>query len=153
MHLERLSTLFKKSAIYMVLVFTVAGSLAVGGVLTGALAAPVTAQPTCENDPEGLCTATPPPRTQAAIDCKEGTDPGNCAITRRITQLINMLSAMVGIVVVGMIIWGGIQYTAAKDDPQALSAAKGKIRNAIIALLMYFFMYSFLQWLVPGGII
>jgi Na+/phosphate symporter len=65
---------------------------------------------------------------------------------------INVLSALVGVIVVIMIIVGGIQYSAAGDDPQKVAAAKSKITNALLALFLFIFMYALLQWLVPGGI-
>lgn len=76
----------------------------------------------------------------------------NCAIYAYLLIFINGLSAMVGIAVVGMIIYGGIQYSMSADDPQKVSAAKDKIKNAIIALVAYISLYAFLQWLIPGGV-
>jgi hypothetical protein len=50
-----------------------------------------------------------------------------------------------------MLIFGGIQYTTSGSNPQAVSAAKKKILNVVIALVAYALLYSFFQWLVPGG--
>ncbi len=69
-----------------------------------------------------------------------------------INTFINMLAAGTGVIIVLMIVLGGIQYSTAGANPQAVNAAKSKIVNAILALLMFLFMYTFLQWLVPGGI-
>lgn len=77
----------------------------------------------------------------------------NCGIYAYLVLFINALSAMVGVVVVGMIIMGGIQYAMSADDPQKVSAAKDRIRNAIIALVAFIFTYAFLQWIVPGGVL
>jgi hypothetical protein len=76
----------------------------------------------------------------------------NNPIVKDLNQAVNFLSAAVGVVVVGTIILGGIQYTMAGDNPQALGAAKQRIINGLIALLAFLFMYAFLQWLVPGGV-
>jgi hypothetical protein len=73
-------------------------------------------------------------------------------ITKDIQQLIDVVAIGVGVVVVAMIIIAGIQYTASRDNPQAVQAAKSKIVNAIIALIAFTFIYTFLQWIVPGGI-
>ncbi len=67
-------------------------------------------------------------------------------------RIINFLAAGVGIVTTIMIIVGGIQYASAGPNPQAVASAKKKIVNAIIALLAYFFLYGFMQWLIPGGL-
>lgn len=75
-----------------------------------------------------------------------------CGIIGYIITFINILSGLVGVVIVIMIAVGGIQYTTARDDPQAVAAAKGRIRDAILALVFYLFGFAFLQWLIPGGI-
>jgi len=69
-----------------------------------------------------------------------------------INTLVTALSALVGVVVVGVIIMGGIQYSAAGDNPQALTAAKKRITNGLIALLAFALTAAFLQWIVPGGL-
>ncbi len=78
---------------------------------------------------------------------------GNCGIIRYLVMFINILSALVGIVVVGSIIYGGIQYSMAGSDPSKIGEAKNRIRNALIALLFFIFGYSFLNYLVPGGVL
>lgn len=69
-----------------------------------------------------------------------------------INVVVNFLSIGVGVVVIAMIIIGGIQYSAAGDNPQALTAAKQRIINALIALAAFLFIFAFLQWLIPGGV-
>jgi len=76
----------------------------------------------------------------------------NCAPVAYVQLAINILSAAVGVIVVIMVAVGGVQYTASKDNPQQTAAAKERIRNALLALVAYIFMFAFLQWLVPGGI-
>jgi len=85
-------------------------------------------------------------------DCKDEDLSKNCGIVRYLRVFINALSRLVGVVVVIMIIVGGIQYSSAGSDPQKIASAKSKITNALLALLVYIFMYAFLQWVVPGGI-
>jgi hypothetical protein len=67
-------------------------------------------------------------------------------------SLINFVAIGVGVIVIIMVIIGGIQYTTAGGNPQAVSAAKKKILNAVIALVAFLLLYSFMQWLVPGGV-
>lgn len=85
--------------------------------------------------------------------CSSGLDKSQCGITNVLVAAIRVLSGLVGVVVVAMIIIGGIQYAAARDNPQAVAAAKQKIINAVLALVFYFCIFGFLQWLVPGGIV
>jgi hypothetical protein len=77
----------------------------------------------------------------------------NCGIVAYLVVFINILSAIVGIVVTIMIVWGGIQYSSSRDNPQQTQEAKTRIRNAIFALVFYLFIFAFLQWLVPGGVL
>jgi hypothetical protein len=82
------------------------------------------------------------------------TSPGTCSIVQEyINPLIKFLSALVGIAVVMSVVIGGIQYSAARDDPQAVGAAKKRISNAIFALIVYLFLFALLNFLVPGGLL
>lgn len=92
------------------------------------------------------------------IDAQEGG--GNCKssslsqcgiMTQYVYPLINFLTALVGVAVTISIIVGGIQYASSAGDPQAASAARKRITNAIIALVVFIFLYSLLNFLMPGG--
>lgn len=65
---------------------------------------------------------------------------------------INLLTAFAGIAITGAVIFAGIEYSTAGGNPQAAAKAKGRITNALIALLCLVFLFAFFQWLVPGGI-
>lgn len=86
-------------------------------------------------------------------DCKGGTSKEQCGITAYIVTATQILSAAVGIIVTIMIVWGGIKYSMSKDNPQETAAAKNTIRNAIIALVFYFFTIALLNNIVPGGVL
>lgn len=89
--------------------------------------------------------------TSIRAGAPEGSDE-HCAILDYLMIFINALSGLVGVIVVAMIIYGGIQYSAAGDDPSKITEAKKKIINALLALAVFLFTYAFLQWIVPGGI-
>ncbi|MBA3757252.1 hypothetical protein H0X09_00070 [Candidatus Saccharibacteria bacterium] len=74
------------------------------------------------------------------------------AVVKKLQLLVNFLSIGVGVVVVAMIIFGGIRYIMAGDNPNAVTEAKNHITNALIALLAFIFVSAFLQWLIPGGV-
>lgn len=82
-------------------------------------------------------------------DCKELNE-NDCGIIKIIRIAINVLSAVAVLTIVIAVIVGGIQYTSSRDDPQAIAAAKGRIVNALIALVVFVFFYTILAWLVPG---
>ena len=69
-----------------------------------------------------------------------------------INPAIKFFSVGFGVIVTIMIIIGGIQYSAAGADPQAVANAKKKIYNALLALLAYGLLYAFLQFIMPGGV-
>ena len=73
-------------------------------------------------------------------------------IVRNLNNIVTVLSGLVGVVVVGTIILGGIQYAMAGDKAEAGSAANPRITNGLIALLAFLFIFAFLQWLIPGGV-
>ncbi|CAN5400391.1 hypothetical protein BH10PAT3_BH10PAT3_5520 [soil metagenome] len=90
----------------------------------------------------------------APNDCNDSANltKENCGIIKYLLIFINLLSALVGVVVVGSIIYGGIQYSSAGGDPQKVASAKKRILNALVALIAFIFMYAFLQYIVPGGV-
>lgn len=87
-------------------------------------------------------------------DCTdEDINQSNCKIVDYIVTFTRALSGIVGIVIVIMITVGGVQFSTSRDNPQALAAARGRIINALLALVFYMFSFALLQWLVPGGIL
>jgi hypothetical protein len=82
-------------------------------------------------------------------DCsKHGCD----FVDKYINPSINLLSLTFGLIAVISLIQAGIQYIMSTGDPQKTSQAKSRITNTIIAVIAYLFLYSFLQFLVPGGL-
>ncbi|MCE7936390.1 hypothetical protein DYH10_01160 [Candidatus Saccharibacteria bacterium CPR2] len=77
----------------------------------------------------------------------------NCIITEILVPIVRFLLVGVGVVVTVMIVLGGIQYLTSEGNPQRIAAAKSKIMNALIALLIWAFMGLILNWLIPGGIL
>lgn len=78
--------------------------------------------------------------------------PNQTPFMKRIATYIRWLVVGIGILSVFGVIVAGIQYSAAQDNPQAIAAAKGRITNIVIGILIYLFMFAALQWLIPGGI-
>lgn len=76
---------------------------------------------------------------------------GMSAVSGWLKTFINLFSAVIGVGAVIMIIFAGIQYSAARDNPQAIQAAKQKIYNVLIGLGAFIFLWAFMQWLIPGG--
>lgn len=81
------------------------------------------------------------------IGCK---GKGN-AITDAAFAIIRFLTNGVGLIVIGSIIVGGIQYSAARNDPQATAQAIHRIQSTLIALVIYIFGYAILNYILPQG--
>jgi hypothetical protein len=73
-------------------------------------------------------------------------------VGKYVNPAINLLSLSFGVIAAISIIAGGIQYSVSAGDPQKVSNAKKRILNTIVAIVAYMFLYSFLQFLVPGGL-
>jgi hypothetical protein len=87
-------------------------------------------------------------RTSINIGC---TGQGNPAVDL-LFAVLRFMVAGVGVVVIASVIVGGIQYSTSQGEPQKQAAARGRVVNALLALLLYLFIFAILQWLVPGGI-
>lgn len=94
----------------------------------------------------------------ACENCKDSTVPGvqKCLstnpIVRDLNKVVNFLAGAVGVITVIMMIVGGVQYSLARNKPEAVSAARKRVLNAVIALVAFMFIWAFIQWLVPGGV-
>lgn len=92
------------------------------------------------------------PSPQDVSDCDGGSCINDNYIVIMAKWAINILSAVVGVVVVAVIVFAGIEYSSSGGDPNRTAAAKSRIINAIVALAAYMFLYIILQWLIPGGL-
>jgi hypothetical protein len=84
-------------------------------------------------------------------NCKTSNVDGCSALLDALFAIIRFLSAGVGIVVIASVVWAGVQYASARDDPGETSKAKDRIRNSLIALLIFIFGYAILNYIIPAG--
>lgn len=89
-------------------------------------------------------------------DCKQKDykqlSQGNCGIMKIIVVITNFMAGISGVIIVAALVWGGIMYSMAGNDPSKVQAAKKRIYSALTALLLLVFGYAIIQWLVPGGL-
>jgi Type IV secretion system pilin len=90
-----------------------------------------------------------PVKTSINIGCEGKGNP----IMDALFAVIRFLSAGVGLVVIASIIFGGIQYTSSRGDPQATAKAIERIRSSVIALIIFIFAYALLGYLIPAGVL
>jgi len=101
-------------------------------------------QQTCEN---GTCVGS------LGSDPDANCTNGQCDLIKKyVNPSINLLSLSFGLIAVGSLIAGGIQYSTSVGDSQKVSNAKKRIFNTLLAVVAYLFLYSFLQFIVPGGV-
>lgn len=92
-------------------------------------------------------------------DCEEGqeeiaNDPANGgAIIVYLKMILKLLNIAIGMIIILMLIIAGVQYITSAADPGQVKAAKDRIMNAIIALVLYMLMFAILNFLIPGGIL
>jgi hypothetical protein len=72
------------------------------------------------------------------------------AITDMVFALIRFLTAGAGLFIIGSLVVGGIQYSIARGDPNAMVAATNRIRTVLFSLLVFIFAYAILNYLIPG---
>lgn len=77
---------------------------------------------------------------------------GSDAIVGILRIIILIVSVGVGVVAVGGIVYGAILYAGAQDNQDQVRQSIKVIRNVIIGLLLYIFMVTILNFLVPGGV-
>lgn len=84
------------------------------------------------------------------VEC--GGTTGGDAFIHIIGQVINILTAGVGILAVGAVIYGAILYGTSGDMPENMKKAKEIWINTVIGLVLFAFIVVITNFLVPGGI-
>lgn len=66
--------------------------------------------------------------------------------------VLNIMTAGVGILAVGGIVYGAILYTTSSQSADQTKKAKDVIRDVAIGIVAYAGIYLLLNFLIPGGI-
>lgn len=81
-----------------------------------------------------------------------GGDIENSGVWGILILTIQILSAGVGVLAVGGIVYGSILYTSSGGNPEQTKKAISIITNVVIGLLAYIFMFAIINYLIPGGL-
>lgn len=103
--------------------------------------------------PEGTTFTSGPIETDCEPPEGEALSRANCGIINLLVIGINFLSAVAGIAIIASLMIAGFQYMTAQDDSGKIQKAKSRIIQTLVALTLFIFMYAFLNYLVPGGVI
>ena len=92
--------------------------------------------------------------TTNIIDCEssEGDGIENSGLWNLLLTVINILSAGIGIAAVGGVVYAAVLYSSAGANADNVKKAKGMFVNIGIGIVAYILMYSFLNYLIPGGL-
>lgn len=86
------------------------------------------------------------------LDCKDGAPDTSGmkivdVVTRVAVAIIELLIRLAGLVAVGFILYGSIQYITSQGEPEGLNHAKSTIANALIGLIIVVLAVSIIQFL------
>lgn len=109
--------------------------------LSVGLVTPVTVGAACDDATAGLGAALDP-----ACAKGEGQRTELFGDNGVITQIINIMLFIVGILAVIMLIFGGIRYVTSTGDQTRVTAAKNTIMYAIIGLIVSILGYALVTW-------
>ncbi|MFZ2835742.1 hypothetical protein D3C85_848350 [compost metagenome] len=88
------------------------------------------------------------------VNCNEtgGEDVNNSGVLGILKLVINIMTAGVGILAVGGIVYGSILYTSAGASSEQTKKAISIITNVVVGLIVYALMYAITSFLIPGGL-
>jgi hypothetical protein len=107
----------------------------------------------CTLPSKDFITKPPAPDPVDRKDCDQPKiDETNCGIVKYVNQAFSLISGVVILGVIANIIISGIMYSMSQGDSGATAKAKARIVQAVLAMFLYFSLYAFVQWLIPGGV-
>ena len=111
-------------------------SLAAALIVSVGLAVPALAQTAQDQINNGLCSGSNLQFTDNPGQCNVAGSDATTRINDIVHTIVNLLSAVVGIVAVIMIIVGGFRYITSGGNDTSVTAAKNTILYAIIGLVV-----------------
>lgn len=106
-----------------------------------------------DGQPDSACkTKTSIIKVDCDLDGDGQTDKDANPIWGLLLMVVNILTAGIGIVAVGGIIYAAILWTTAEDKNAQIVKSKETIFNVVVGLVAFALLYSFLQFLIPGGV-
>lgn len=70
---------------------------------------------------------------------------GKAAIYAYLQAAVNIFEGLLGIAIVLAIVISGVQYILSAGSPDATKSAKGRLTNAVLALVLYLLMFGILK--------
>ena len=91
-----------------------------------------------------------PAQAQSRFGLEYGEDVflGERDVRETIFQIVNIVLGIVGIIFLGLVMYGGYLWMTSSDEPEKQNRAKGTIRNAVIGLLIIFAAFGITQFIL-----
>ncbi len=100
--------------------------------------------------PQSICSGAESDPTDKNGDGK--VDEKDTGLWALLLLVINIMTAGVGLLAVGGIIYGAVMYTSAGGNQDQVKKARGILTNVVVGVIAFAAMYALLQWLIPGGV-
>lgn len=88
----------------------------------------------------------------SVIKCSSTDGAEGAAIFEIISQVVSIMSIVIGLAAVGSVIAGAIFYSMSGDNPENIKKAKTIWVNTLIGLGLYAFFVAITNFLIPGGV-
>lgn len=93
----------------------------------------------------------------AIIKCPGDTDNTSSDVSKTgagslLVQAINIMTAGIGVLAVGGLVYGAVLYVSAADSAEQVKKARTIIINVVIGIVAYGLMYAILNYIIPGGL-
>lgn len=94
-------------------------------------------------DPRGVFGTIRPPDEILPLIRKGGEGAGGISLV--LSNLVNLIYMVAGVVFVFMIIWGAFQWLTSGGDKEAVAAARGRIINALVGIILFAIAFAVLS--------
>ena len=85
--------------------------------------------------------------------CADINDVSTCQGIETLDKILNFMALLVVPLCGILITVAGIQYMVSRGNPEIAAAARLRIYKVILALIMFAGLWTFLKWLIPGGVL
>ena len=127
-----------------------AGLLLLIGLTIFSLPAPAFA--VCDTNPDTPCCGGVDTGIIGCTQDGTGNDVKNSGLWGILLLAINILTAGVGVVALGGIVYGSVLYTSAGGSQEQVKKAMGIFTNVVIGVIAFAGMWALLNFLIPGGV-
>lgn len=109
-------------------------------------------EPDCQPGTDGCCGGVKTSIIGGEL-CGDNSSSGeDGTIYKLLINVLNILTAGIGIAAIGGIGYGALLYTTAESKPEQTKKAIGIITNVVIGIVAYGLMFVLLNFLIPGGV-